>query len=94
MYEGARIFYRINVGAQATKLHAINNTSSFVYHYCTRFDTALSHVDFFTDQKFIMHSRSDDERDSALIHFAALRAALLTGAYIILNAENDVQSTK
>jgi hypothetical protein len=28
-YEGARILIRINVGAQATKLHAINNTSSF-----------------------------------------------------------------
>jgi hypothetical protein len=30
-YEGARIFYRINVGAQATKLHATKNTSSFVH---------------------------------------------------------------
>jgi hypothetical protein len=41
-----------------------------------------------------MHSRSDEEQDSALIPFAALIAVLLSGAYIILNAENNVQSTK
>ena len=38
-YEGARVFYRINVGAQATRLHAINNTSSFVL--CAGVDAAF-----------------------------------------------------